>query len=60
MCLSFKNTKNIQIQYQISSKRIQWNTCIMGFKTKDKQLKFWSNLKLVSVKFQIISNLNFD
>ena len=41
--------KNIQIQtqiqYQISSKRIQQNTCIMGFKTKDRQLKFWSNLK---------------
>ena len=45
MPLSSKNTKkkkkkNIKIQNQIRLKRIQRNTCIMGFQTIAKQLKF--------------------
>jgi len=43
-----KKKKNIKIQYQIRSKRIQRNTCNIGFQNIGRQLKFRSNLRWVN------------
>ena len=56
MSLSSKNTKNIKIQNQIRSKRIQWNTYIMRFQTIDRQFKFRSNLKWI--KYQDVTKVH--
>ena len=58
MSLSSKNKKIKKIQDQIRFKTLQQNTCIMGFQTISRQLKFQSNLKfdrILKVKFTQIS-----